>query len=128
MRAAGRILGSLAALGAVALWGFFLFRNPYAPPAEGRAVTFGGLMMFSAVVSFGGAALGAHLAMYLLFFVSFFPVGFYVLGGPGLFSGIGWLNLLYLVAAVLVHRGTLAAQKNRPENLRPVQSNSERRP
>ena len=43
MRAAGRILSTCAALGAAALWAMFLFGNPYAPPAQGRAVTFGGL-------------------------------------------------------------------------------------
>ena len=114
MRVAGRILGICAALGAIVLWAMFLFRNPYAPPAEGRALTFGGLMMFSAVISLGAAMLAAHLAMYLLFFVSFFPVGLYIMAGPGLFSAIGWMNLAYLAGAVLVHRSLLTAKKNRP--------------
>ena len=114
MRAAGRIVATAAALGAVALWMIFLFRNPYAPPARGVSFTFGGLMMVSAVVSAGAAALGAHLAMYLLFFASFFPVGLYVLGGPGLFSAIGWLNLVYLGGAVLVHRATVRGRTAGP--------------
>ena len=108
MRAAGRVLAICAALGATVLWGLFLFANPYAPPAQGRALTFGGLMMLSAVVSAAAAVRGAHLGMYLLFFVSFFPVGGAALSGPGLFSAIGWLNLLYLAGAILVH---LAARK-----------------
>lgn len=83
----------------------FLFANPYAPPAQGRALTFGGLMMLSAIVSAAVAARGAHLGMYLLFFVSFFPVGMAAMSGPGLFSTIGWLNLLYLAGAALVHFG-----------------------
>jgi hypothetical protein len=113
MRAAGRVLSTCAALGAAVLWAMFLFANPYAPRAEGRALTFGGLMMLSAVVSAAAAIRGAHLGMYLLFFASFFPVGVSALGGPGLFSGIGWLNLLYLAGALIVHAGTLKARRRR---------------
>ena len=113
MRAAGRILATCAALGAFALWMSFLFANPYAPRAEGRALTFGGLMMLSALVSAVAAARGAHLGMYLLFFASFFPVGGAALSGPGLFSVIGWLNLVYLAGAVLVHAATLKAKRKR---------------
>ena len=114
MRSAGRIIGTVAALGATALWALFLFGNPYAP-ARGTAITFGGLMMFSALVCAGAAMLGAHLAMYLLFFVSFFPVGLYVLAGPGVFSAIGWLNLAYLVGAILVHRALLTSKTKRSD-------------
>jgi hypothetical protein len=53
--------------------------------------------------------------MYLLFFVSFFPVGVYVLAGPGVFSAIGWLNLTYLVGAVLVHLAVLTAKRKGPD-------------
>lgn len=115
MRSAGRIIATTAALGAVALWAIFLFRNPYAPPAKGVSLTFGGLMMVSAIVCAGAAALGAHLAMYLLFFVSFVPVGVYVLLGPGVFSAIGWLNLVYLIGAILVHRAMLTSKTKRSD-------------
>jgi hypothetical protein len=113
MRAAGRLIATCAALAALTLWAIFLFGNPYAPRAQGRVLTFGGLMVLSAIVSAGAAALGAHLAMYLLFFVSFFPVGAYVLSGPGIFSAIGWLNLAYLAGAMLVHRAVVASKANR---------------
>jgi len=62
-------------------------------------------------VSAVAAALGAQLAMYLLFCASFFPVGLYVLAGPGIFSAIGWLNLAYLASAILVHRPVLTAKR-----------------
>ncbi|MGH9349830.1 MAG: hypothetical protein ACRD26_21475 [Vicinamibacterales bacterium] len=113
MRAAGRLLATCAALGALSLWAIFLFGNPYAPRAQGRVLTFGSLMILSTIVSAAAAALGAHLAMYLLFVVSFFPVGLYVLTGPGLFSAIGWLNLVYLAGALLVHRSMRQAKRNR---------------
>jgi hypothetical protein len=109
-RTAGRALATCAALAALALWLVFLFANPYSPPAQGRVLTFGGLMILATILSAIAAMLGAHLAMYLLFFVSFFPVGLHVLSGPGVFSAIGWLNLVYLAGAVLVHRATVAAK------------------
>jgi hypothetical protein len=113
MRTTGRILSTCAALGATLLWVMFLFGNPYAPPAQGRALTFGGLMMLSALVSVAAAVRGAHLGMYLLFFASFFPVGVSALIGPGLFSAIGWMNLLYLAGAALVHLATVRSKRNR---------------
>jgi hypothetical protein len=111
MRTTGQVLATVAAFGAAVLWAMFLFANPYAPPAHGRALTFGGLMMLSAFVSAAAAVRGAHLGMYLLFFASFFPVGGAALTGPGLFSAIGWLNLVYLTGAVLVHAATLKANR-----------------
>jgi hypothetical protein len=107
----GRIGGVLAAGAAVALWALFLFRNPYAEVASGRVLTFGSLMMLAGIVSMMAGALGAHLAMYLLFALSFFPVGFYVMLGPGIFQAIGWFNLAYLAAAFVVHRGVLTAKR-----------------
>src|SRR5687768_3478478 len=95
---AGRIAGVLAASAATSLWLIFLFRNPYAPPAEGRVLLFGSLMILACTVSALAAALGAHLAMYLLFLLTFLPVGFYVMLGPGIFQAIGWLNLAYLAS------------------------------
>lgn len=116
---AGRCLGVTAACGVIALWAVFLYRNPYAGPADPGVALFGSLMMLAAALSAVAAALGAHLAMYLLFFVSFFPVGFWVLLGPGLFKAIGWLNLTYLVSAVVVHRAVRTAKRKGPGEARP---------
>jgi hypothetical protein len=38
----------------------------------------------------------------IAFAVSFVPVGFYLLGTPSIFAGIGLANLLYCVAATLL--------------------------
>src|SRR5205823_2487466 len=100
----GRVAGVLVSGAAVAVWIAFLFRNPYAAPAEGRVLLFGGLMILASLLAGAAAAFGAHLAMYLLFVLSFFPVGLYVMLGPGVFQAVGWLNLAYLACAVLVHR------------------------
>jgi hypothetical protein len=111
---AGRLIGVAAAAGVVALWGVFLFRNPYASPAQDRTFLIGVTMMIGGAIAAAAAAYGAHLAMYLLFFVMFFPLGLYVWLTPGVFSAIGWLQLAYLGAAVLVHLGILQAKRKGP--------------
>jgi hypothetical protein len=111
MRAAGRVLGVLAAAGVVTFWGIFVFRNPYSSPSQDRTFLIGVTMMIGGVMAAAAAASGAHLAMYLLFFVMFFPLGLYVLLTPGVFSAIGWLQLAYLGAAVLVHVGLLQSKR-----------------
>jgi drug/metabolite transporter (DMT)-like permease len=103
MKKAGQLIGVAAALAAAVLWVMFLFANPYAPRAQGRALTFGGLMMLSALVSAAAALRAAHLGMYLLFLVSFFPVGGAARRGPRPVSPHRWVNLAYLTGAVLVH-------------------------
>ena len=101
---AGRLAGAIAALAAVVLWLAFLFRNPYASAAEDAELLFGMLIVGASGLAAVAAALGAHLAMYLLFLVMFVPAGVNALRSPGMFQAIGWLDLLYLGAAVLVHR------------------------
>lgn len=101
---AGRLVGTVTAGTATALWLVFLFRNPYAaqPPNDAQLL-FGMLVTLASALAAAAAALGAHLAMYLLFFVLFVPAGFYVLLSGGVFGMIGYLDLAYLGAAVLVH-------------------------
>jgi hypothetical protein len=108
---AGRLIGLAAAAGVVALWGAFLFYNPYAAPPEDRTFLLGITMMLGGGIAAAAAAYGAHLAMYLLFFVMFFPLGLYVWLTPGVFRAIGWLQLAYLGAAVLVHLGIVQAKR-----------------
>ena len=114
---AGRLLGVTASVGAIVLWVIFIFESPYidfiaGPQAtigpDGRIIftkgmLFGSLMILASGVSAIASVRGAHLAMYMLFAVSFFPVGIYVMLGPGIFQAIGWLNLIYLVGALIVH-------------------------
>ncbi len=111
MRLAGRLIGLAAAAGVVALWAKFLFGNPYASPEPDRTFLIGVTMMIGGAIAAAAAAYGAHLAMYLLFFVMFFPLGLYVWLTPGVFSAIGWLQLAYLGAAVLVHVGIVQSKR-----------------
>ena len=90
---------------ATALWLVFLYRNPYSPqPPTDAELLFGMLIVGASALAAVAAALGAHLAMYLLFFMLFVPAGVNVLGSAGMFQAIAYLDLLYLGAAVLVHR------------------------
>ena len=111
MKTAGRLIGLAAAIGVGVLWGVFLFRNPYAPSSQDRTFLLGITMMIGGAMAAAAAVSGAHLAMYLLFFVMFFPLGLYVWLTPGVFSAIGWLQLAYLGAAVLVHLGIVKAKR-----------------
>ncbi len=85
------------------------YRNPYAGAADDSQALMGMLMIGASLVAAAAGARGAHLAMYILFFVLFVPIGFYVMLSGGIFAFIGVCNLLYLVAALLAHRGVVRA-------------------
>lgn len=94
----------MSAIGAAVLWALLTYRNPYAGAADDSQTLMGMLMIGGSLVAAAAGAAGAHLAMYILFFVLFVPIGFFVMLSGGVFSLIGVCNLLYLVSAVLVHR------------------------
>ena len=107
----GRFLGSVSAIGAALLWALLTYRNPYAGAANDSQALMGMLMIGASAVAAAAGAAGAHPAMYILFFVLFVPIGFYVMLSGGVFSLIGVCNLLYLVAAVLVHRSVALGRR-----------------
>ncbi len=109
----GRVVGSVSAIGAAALWALLTYRNPYAGAANDSQALMGMLMIGASAVAAAAGAAGAHLAMYILFFVLFVPIGFYVMLSGGIFTLIGVCNLLYLAAAVLVHRGVALGRRGR---------------
>jgi len=108
---AGRLIGTCAAVAVVALWGVFLFYNPYSPPPEDRTFLVGVTMMIGGAIAAAAAATGAHVAMYLLFFVMFFPLGLYVFLSESVFRAIGWFDLAYLAGAFSVHAGMVMAKR-----------------
>lgn len=114
IRALGRVLGGASSIGAAVLWALLTYRNPYAGAADDSQTLMGMLLIGASLVAAAAGAAGAHLAMYILFFVLFVPIGFYVMLSGGVFAFIGVCNLLYLVSAVLVHRGVIAAPAGRP--------------
>lgn len=99
----GRSVGVSAAVLAAAGWFIFVFRHPSAPPAEGVSLLIGVTMTLACVIGVGAAVRSAHIGMYLLFLVSFLPMGLQTLQSPGVFQIIGWCNLVYLASAVCIH-------------------------
>jgi hypothetical protein len=98
-----RVLGVLAAMGILALWLIFAFANPYDPSGlafDARLTT--AVMIFLAGFGLLAALAGRPFWMAFIFAAMFVPVGFYVLGTPGLFMWIGILELAFLATALLM--------------------------
>lgn len=98
-----RVFGVLAALGIIALWLIFAFANPYDPSGlafDAQLTT--AVMVFLAGFGLLAALAGRPFWMAFFFAAMFVPVGFYVLGTPGIFLWIGILELAFLAAAVVM--------------------------
>jgi hypothetical protein len=110
MLSPGRLVGVLAAAAHAVFWAAFI-----ASPPEGstRGTTLlGATMVLAGAIAMAVAWRGAHLAMYLLFFVMFVPLGLYLSMTPA-YGIIGWIHLAYLAGAVLVHREMMTANKTK---------------
>lgn len=98
-----RAVAVVAAIGCLCLWGVFLWSNPY------RAVYGIGARVVAStmMVCWVGGLVATYLERFrwalIVFVVTFFPVGLYLLGTPGVFAWIGVLTLVYLAATVLWH-------------------------
>lgn len=107
----GRIVGVVAAAAHVGFWANFAFVNPLSGETRGTTLI-SATMMLAGAIAATAAWKAAHLAMYLLFFVMFVPLGLYLALTASAFSIIGWIHLAYLAGAVCVHRGILMAKRN----------------
>jgi hypothetical protein len=98
-----RLLGLGAAALVALLYGVMLFLNPY--PTDGiTAGTYivGALMILLALLAAWGALTIQPLLLLLAFCGSFVPVGYYLLGTPGVFAYIGVADLGYAVAGAIM--------------------------
>jgi hypothetical protein len=74
------------------------------------------LMVAAAFLGIVASVMARPLWMLIVFCVSFFPMGFYLLGTPGIFKWIGVCNIGFLVSAVLMRVGNcLKLQKEQGE-------------
>lgn len=96
-----RMVGLGASVGIITLWGVFSFFNPdgYQGITAWTYVVII-LMVLLAIVGIVGVLLDNARLMLAVFVPSFVPVGFYLLGTPGLFRWIGIFNLLFLLASL----------------------------
>ena len=96
-----RLIGLTGAGLSLFLYSWFVFFNPYSDQGLNSEVYSVAILMSLLALLAGWAAFkfkpGWLLAAFLL---SFFPVGLYLLGTPGIFRWIGVANLLYLLAGL----------------------------
>ena len=103
MLQAGRWIGFLASVTTLILWAVFLFANPY--DSEGiKSDNYApaAVMMALAAVGFVAAWRIIPILMFIVFAISLFPVGLYLLGTPGIFRWVGVCNLLFLPSGLLM--------------------------
>lgn len=109
----GRISGTLATLGIIALWLVFLFANPYGNQGQvaGSVLVVMVMLILSALGVLASLA-GRPYLMAFLAAAMFIPVGLYTLGTPGLFRWIGLLEVVYFAAALLMIGGRATERSN----------------
>jgi len=100
IRRFGRATGIASGTVAIALWILFASRIVSTGNSGGLLVAM--TMIAVAVAAIGGSIAASPGVVLIAFAVSFVPVGFYLLGTPSIFAGIGLANLLYCVAATLL--------------------------
>lgn len=103
-----RIVGLVAALSAIVLYGVLLFHSPDRGPYPVAAA-----MVLLALVVIWGVIADRPVPVLAAFLLSLFPVGLYFLGTPGIFAWIGVMNVFYLVAGALLvlHRVLLTLRR-----------------
>ncbi len=102
-----RLTGLLASIGTLALWLGLALLNPYGSGGTTQASYFlDALMMLMTGAGIVAILKSMAHVMIAVAVFSFVPVGFYMLGTPGIFKWIGILNLLFLLSSLtfLAHR------------------------
>jgi hypothetical protein len=96
-----RLIGLTGAGLTLLLYGGFVFFNPYSNQGL-EADVYGVAILMSLLALLAGWAAVKFKPDWLLiaFMASFFPVGLYLLGTPGVFRWIGIGNLLYMLAGL----------------------------
>jgi hypothetical protein len=99
----GRATGLLASLLTTSLWLVFLFTAPATESGASTATFFVVLLMVGiATLGVLAAWRGRPYLMLAMFVFSFFPMGLYLLGTPGIYRWIGVFDFLYLISGVVM--------------------------
>ncbi len=107
MHKISRIAGLLTLSGIIGLYITLAFFNPY---AEGGMTL---PIMAMMLLAFIGVIATLKARPYIMFAISlalFLPIGFYMLGTPGIFMWIGILNLLFTTASLLMWKAQPAKE------------------
>jgi hypothetical protein len=98
----GLVIGTIASLGSILFWLVLLFFNPYDGGIEVDSLFPITLMIILAMIGLLSALKSKSAIMFIVFVGSFFPIGYYMLGTPGIFKWIGVFNAMYLPSAILM--------------------------
>lgn len=97
-----RIAGLGAAAIVTVLWSVLLFVPANKEGITGGTYVVGAVMIALALLAVWGVLAMKPWTLVLAFVGSFVPVGLYALGLPGVFRFVGYANLLFLFAGVLI--------------------------
>ena len=105
-RYAGKFIGAVSGVAACGLWVWVLGTPQETFLLSAVHIAVGVLMMLFALFAVIASVRGHGLPLLVMFFVSFFPVGGYLLGLPHWFRWVGVSNLGFLVAGLMIMYST----------------------
>ena len=100
----GKFTGVVSGVGACATWTLAMWTPAPPLPLSGVAFFVALLMALLAIIVVIASIHGHGITLIVLFFTSFFPIGFFLLGVPGWMWVIGVLNVGYLIAGLVAWR------------------------
>jgi hypothetical protein len=86
-------------------------------PLSGLAFAVALLMAMLAIIAVIASIHGHGITLIVVFFASFFPIGFHLLGNPDWVRVIGVLNLGYLIAGLVAWRMPRAIERSEPADI-----------
>ena len=110
----GKFTGVLSGFGACASWTLAMWIPTPPLPLTGIAFFVALLMVLLAIMAVIASIKGHGIMLIVLFFASFFPIGYFLLGVPGWMWVIGALNLGYLVAGLVAWRIPWMNERSEP--------------
>ncbi len=100
----GKIIGVVSGVGACASWTVAMWTPNPPLPLSGVAFFVALLLAMLAIIAVIASIHGHGITLIVLFFVSFFPIGYFLLGVPGWMWVIGVLNVGYLISGLVAWR------------------------
>ncbi len=108
----GKCTGMLTGVGSCAFWTIAMWTPTPPLPLIGFAFFVAMLMATIAIIAVIASYHGHGIALIVLFFASFFPIGLFMLDEPSWMRVIGFLNLGYLIAGLVAWRMPLTTEES----------------
>lgn len=100
----GKFTGVVSGVGVCASWILAMWTPTPPVPLSGIAFFVALLMVMLAIIAVIASNQGHGITLIVLFFASFFPIGYFLLWVPGWMWVIGLLNVGYLLAGLVAWR------------------------